>query len=136
MSIVIIIVYKLFKIRGEIDMANRHNYFKLEMLILSVLEDSDCYGYEISQQLKEKSHGLMQIKEGALYPILYKLQKEEYISSYEQSGKKTRVYYHLEEKGLKHLITLEEDYLKMVKEIKNICQFSEKKIARKNKKRT
>lgn len=115
-------------------MTNRHNYFKLEMLVLSILEESDCYGYEISQKLKEQSHGLMQIKEGALYPILYKLLAGEFISSYEQLGKKTRIYYHLEEKGLKHLSALEDDYLKMVKEIKNICQFSEKKAARKKRK--
>ena len=35
-----------------------------------------------------------------MYPILYKLQDENYISSYEKViERKVRVYYHIEEKG-------------------------------------
>ena len=48
----------------------------LEMLVLKLICDSPTYGYELIQRLKERSDGLFQLKEGTLYPILYRLEDE------------------------------------------------------------
>ena len=45
----------------------------LDACVLSVLEQSDVYGYELTQRIKE----LMKISESTLYPVLRRLQKDE-----------------------------------------------------------
>ena len=75
------------------------------MLFLKILEEKDCYGYEITHSLKELTHGKIDVKEGTLYPILYKIEELGYITSEKKLvGKRmTRVYYHLEPLGKKYL---------------------------------
>ena len=50
----------------------------IEFLILSVVESQDSYGYEISQTVKI----VADIKESTLYPILKKLEKNGYLTTY------------------------------------------------------
>ena len=85
-------------------MAKKNQFFKLDMLLLCIIAKQDCYGYEITKQIKTYSHELIDIKEGTMYPILYKLQDAHYISSYENViERKIRVYYHIEEEGKEKL---------------------------------
>ncbi len=46
----------------------------LEMLVLELLCAAPGYGYELLSQLKTRSGGLFALKEGTLYPILYRLE--------------------------------------------------------------
>lgn len=46
----------------------------LEMLVLALLAEKPGHGYELLLRLKEKSGGLLTLKEGTLYPILYRLE--------------------------------------------------------------
>ena len=86
-------------------MARKNSFFKLDMLLLCIIAKQDCYGYEITKQIKLYSHELIDIKEGTMYPILYKLLDENYISSYEKViDRKVRVYYHIEEKDARKKI--------------------------------
>lgn len=48
----------------------------LEMLVLRLLCRQPTYGYELLTRLKEQSAGLFALKEGTLYPILYRLEDE------------------------------------------------------------
>ena len=59
-----------------------------ECLILSVVEQQDSYGYEISQTVKL----VAAIKESTLYPILRKLETGGYLTTY--SGAETKVLFH------------------------------------------
>lgn len=79
----------------------------LDFLILALLEKKDSYGYEICQAIKQ----IQMIKEPALYPILKKLEKSGYISSYEQicNGRR-RKYYSLQPKGRQFLAELRKDW--------------------------
>lgn len=101
----------------NLHMANRNSFKKgtIELLLLSILSVEDCYGYQITQRIKEQSSGNITVTEGALYPILYKLSDQGYISDYKKlAGKRlTRVYYHLEKEGKNHLNTLLEEYFKV-----------------------
>ena len=102
-------------------MANKNNIFKLEMLLLCVINQHDCYGYEITKQIKNDSHNLIDIKDGTMYPILYKLLEQNYISCYEQQvGRKIRVYYHIEEKGKEKLNDMIHEFENMIDGIYNI----------------
>ena len=84
----------------------------VEILSLHILLQRDCYGYEITQLINEYSDGIIKVPEGTLYPALYKLEENGYISEEKRLvGKRlTRVYYHLEEKGKQYLDELLEEY--------------------------
>ena len=48
----------------------------LEMLVLEMVCEKPTYGYELLTTLKERSGGLFALKEGTLYPILYRLEDD------------------------------------------------------------
>ena len=50
----------------------------LSTMILKLLKDNErMYGYEITQEIKQRTDGEITIKEGSLYPALHKLEKKE-----------------------------------------------------------
>ena len=55
----------------------------LDMLVLHLVCVRPRYGYELLTYLKEHSQGLFTLKEGTLYPILYRLEDEGLIHAYE-----------------------------------------------------
>ena len=59
------------------------------------------YGYELFQEMKARSDQKFLIIETSLYPVLYRLQNNGYISSYETivGVRRKRAYYHLEKSG-------------------------------------
>ncbi|MGT2948427.1 PadR family transcriptional regulator [Streptococcus devriesei] len=75
----------------------------IEFLILSIVKRQDSYGYDISQTIKL----IANIKESSLYPILKKLEKAGYLTTYTQEyqGRK-RKYYHITSSGKNHLTFL------------------------------
>lgn len=75
-----------------------------EILILSLLAKQPMYGYEISQQLKQRSGGYFEMKEGLLYPALHRMQQNGWLASQWRvvEGRK-RKYYLLTPLGQKKL---------------------------------
>ncbi len=72
----------------------------LPTLILEVLEREPNHGYRIAQQIKQRSKGVLDFKEGTLYPALHKLENEGLIESYEgQERGRTRRYYRIRQEG-------------------------------------
>ena len=53
----------------------------LEMLVLEMVCQGPTYGYELLTRLKNGSDGLFTLKEGTLYPILYRLEDDGMIQS-------------------------------------------------------
>lgn len=53
----------------------------LEMLVLNLICRKSTYGYELMAELKKQSNDLFTLKEGTLYPILYRLEDEGMIES-------------------------------------------------------
>ena len=101
-------------------MAKQNNYFRLEMLVLKILESEDRYGYQIVQDIYAQSDHMIAVQEGTLYPVLYKLQSEGCISSYKvQAGqRRMRVYYHLE--GRIHMAKLFDEFRSRTKAIMDL----------------
>lgn len=48
----------------------------LELLVLEMVCKGPTYGYELLTRLKHRSDGLFTLKEGTLYPILYRLEDD------------------------------------------------------------
>ena len=84
----------------------------MSLVILSLLKRGDMYGYQLVQETAERSGGNLTTQEGSLYPVLYKLLDQGYISDKRvQVGKRmTRIYYHLEPTGEAHLKELIREY--------------------------
>lgn len=80
----------------------------IEFLILAIIDREDSYGYEISQTIKLAAN----IKESTLYPILKKLEKAGYMTTYSQEyqGRK-RKYYSITQEGKNQLQFLNEEWL-------------------------
>jgi len=53
----------------------------LEMLVLETICAGPTYGYALLTHLKEQTSGLFALKEGTLYPILYRLEDDGLIVS-------------------------------------------------------
>ena len=72
----------------------------LPPLILKALEREPNHGYRIAQQIKARSKGVLDFKEGTLYPALHKLENEGLLESCEglENGRKRR-YYRITESG-------------------------------------
>lgn len=47
----------------------------LEMVLLKLLREREMYGYELATAFQERGNGEFQIKDGTLYPVLYRLEK-------------------------------------------------------------
>lgn len=58
----------------------------LEMLVLEAVCRKETYGYELLTTLREASGGLFTLKEGTLYPILYRLEDDGMIVSSWSTG--------------------------------------------------
>ena len=99
----------------------------LELLVLTILSDKDCYGYEISQLLKERSNHIISVPEGSLYPALYKLEENEYISKEKKlvGRRRERIYYHLEDSGRSALKEMEQAYQEISEGIASILNWEE-----------
>ena len=48
----------------------------LEMLTLAVICSRPTYGYALLSEIRERSGGFFTLKEGTLYPILYRLEDD------------------------------------------------------------
>lgn len=74
----------------------------LEMLVLQLLAEKEKYGYQLICELKEKSREMFLLKEGTLYPILYRMEDDGLVISKwsEPKGKEvSKKYYWITGQG-------------------------------------
>jgi PadR family transcriptional regulator PadR len=83
----------------------------VELLILNILLDGECYGYQISQLIEEHSGKSLKIPVGTLYPAFYRLEEKGYIRVEQRIvEKRMRVYYQILDAGRAYYDTLLADY--------------------------
>jgi PadR family transcriptional regulator, regulatory protein PadR len=76
----------------------------LPLLVLEVLARGPSHGYAIAQAIKARSEGVLDFKEGTLYPTLHSLERDGHLESVsEQVGGRERRAYRLTERGLGQL---------------------------------
>lgn len=75
----------------------------LQNIILKLLsKEVKMYGYQMTQRAKELTEGELEMTEGALYPLLHKLEGDGLIiSEIQKINGRDRKYYLLTEKGRK-----------------------------------
>ncbi len=75
------------------------------MLILKLLECEDMYGYQMIDELAERSDKTFSLKAGTLYPLLHGLERQGMVVSYDKTAEnlKVRKYYSITKEGRKLL---------------------------------
>jgi len=76
-----------------------------ELMILSLLEARPRHGYDISKLIEARSDGALSFHVASLYPLLYRLEKRDWIKGrwVEKAGQRRRRYYRLTFAGRKVL---------------------------------
>jgi PadR family transcriptional regulator PadR len=69
----------------------------LQYAVLAIVRgyDNGIHGYGIARDLNEKTDGLLEVKEGTLYPILHRLRKERLLNVRKEksdAGPQRKVY--------------------------------------------
>ena len=96
----------------------------LKTLIVSLLKDGgSMYGYEITQKVKEASKEKVLLTEGALYPMLHKLEADGILETHtEKIGKRIRKYYKLTESGATTAEDMVQEFLDFMETMKTIVE--------------
>jgi PadR family transcriptional regulator, regulatory protein PadR len=95
----------------------------LTTLILQNLRQGPNHGYRIAQDIKKSSKGVLDFKEGTLYPALHGLEAKKLISSStREEGGRTRRYYKLTDKGKKILVKERQEWLQLSGAISGLLQ--------------
>ena len=94
----------------------------LDLLVLSMLDQKDQYGYDISDTLSNK----ISLSPGTVYPILRKLKDDGYVTTYlsETSGGPARKYYKLTVSGKQKLLDSKKEWIEFVKTTLEILEVS------------
>jgi DNA-binding PadR family transcriptional regulator len=97
----------------------------LETMALAILERGEAHGFEILRRLAEAGGGALRLKEGSLYPALYRLEEAGLVrSAWEDGtdggpGPRRRVY-RLTKKGARRLAEGREEWRQFVSIIGSI----------------
>ena len=92
----------------------------LELCVLSLLLERDCYGYDISEILSKH----IDISDGTVYPILRKLRSDGLVTTYlsEESGGPPRKYYMLTELGKTEYLKAKDEWLSFVGTVQELLK--------------
>ncbi len=73
----------------------------LELLILRTLADDSIHGYGIARSIRDRTEGVLEVEQGALYPALHRLNRRGFLKGEwgeTETGRRAR-FYSLTEKG-------------------------------------
>ena len=75
-----------------------------ELVVLAALSRERLHGYALIQLLRARSDGRFRMNEGALYPLLHRLEREKKLRSrIEQTGARSRRSYEITAAGRREL---------------------------------
>jgi len=98
----------------------------LDMLILKALSLGELHGYGIMQRIQQISDGLLLVEQGSLYPALYRIEQQGWISSewgLSEAGRKAKLY-KLTKAGRKQLAVEESSWDLLTLAISKVMQTS------------
>lgn len=84
----------------------------LELIVLHLLEPGEAYGYEIVSTLLAETNGALEVSDGTLYPVLYRLERAGFVSVRWETQPRgvPRKYYRLTDAGRAELATLTHEW--------------------------
>jgi PadR family transcriptional regulator PadR len=84
----------------------------LELIVLHLLESGEAYGYEIVSKLTAETDGALEVTDGTLYPVLYRLERAAWVAVRWETPPRgvPRKYYRLTDAGRQELMRLTHDW--------------------------
>jgi PadR family transcriptional regulator PadR len=89
----------------------------LELIVLHLLAPGEAYGYEIVSKLTAETNGALEITDGTLYPVLYRLERGGFVSVRWETPERgvPRKYYRLTDAGRAELERLKYEWTTFAK---------------------
>ena len=102
----------------------------LDMLILKAVSLSPLHGYGVLLRIQQISKDRLEIQQGSLYPALYRLEHQGWITSEwgESENKRKAKYYRLTAAGKRKLQTEAEKWNRMADVIAGILQSTPEEV--------
>jgi PadR family transcriptional regulator len=84
----------------------------LELIVLHLLSSGEAYGYEIVSKLTADTNGALEVSDGTLYPVLYRLERAGFVSVRWETPERgvPRKYYQLTDSGRDQLARLTHEW--------------------------
>jgi DNA-binding PadR family transcriptional regulator len=84
----------------------------LELIVLHLLGPGEAYGYEIVNKLTAETNGALEVTDGTLYPVLYRLERAEFVAVRWETPERgvPRKYYRLTDAGRDELARLTKEW--------------------------
>lgn len=84
----------------------------LELVVLHLLSLGEAYGYEIVTALTERTDGALEVTDGTLYPVLYRLERGGFVAVRWETPQRgvPRKYYRLTKDGEAELARLTHEW--------------------------
>ena len=84
----------------------------LELIVLHLLSLGEAYGYQIVTTLTERTDGGLEVTDGTLYPVLYRLERAGFVAVRWETPQRgvPRKYYRLTDAGQEELAHLTREW--------------------------
>jgi PadR family transcriptional regulator PadR len=84
----------------------------LELIVLHMLRPGEAYGYEIVSKLTAETNGALEVSDGTLYPVLYRLERAGFVAVRWETPERgvPRKYYALTGSGREELQRLTNEW--------------------------
>jgi PadR family transcriptional regulator PadR len=94
----------------------------LDMCLLAVIQEEPSYGYELARKLADR--GLDLVSEGAIYPVLSRLQRGGLVEGYlvASSEGPARKYYRIAEAGRRSLARWQDDWRRLAEGVGRVME--------------
>jgi PadR family transcriptional regulator PadR len=85
----------------------------LELIVLHLLAQGEAYGYEIVTKLTADTNGSLEVTDGTLYPVLYRLERAGFVTVRWETPQRgvPRKYYQLTDAGRAELAQLRQEWI-------------------------
>ena len=85
----------------------------LELIVLHLLAHGEAYGYEIVTKLTTDTNGSLEVTDGTLYPVLYRLERAGFVTVRWETPQRgvPRKYYQLTDAGRAELAQLRQEWI-------------------------
>jgi PadR family transcriptional regulator PadR len=96
----------------------------LELIVLHLLEPGEAYGYEIVAKMTAQTNGALEVTDGTLYPVLYRLERNGFVTVRWETPERgvPRKYYQLTSEGREELARLTHEWTTFAKAMSKLLR--------------
>ena len=96
----------------------------LELIVLHLLAPGEAYGYEIVSELTAETNGALEVTDGTLYPVLYRLERAGSVDVRWETPERgvPRKYYRITPAGRAELAALTREWTTFSKAMSRLLQ--------------